>query len=108
MITAHRGNSVAALENTMAAFTLALDLGVNAIETDIHLTSDGVPMLIHDADLARTAGLDSAVAALTLADLQQVDVGSWMSDEFRGETVPSLTDLARRCRDNRMASDWTI
>ena len=55
IVTAHRGSSEAAPENTIAAFNRALDAGVNAIETDIRLSRDGVPVLVHDENLLRVA-----------------------------------------------------
>ena len=98
IVTAHRGASAAAPENTAAAFQRALDVGVDAIETDIRLSQDGVPVLVHDADLMRVAGSRSKVADLTAAELARVDVGGWMAPQFSDQGVPSLAWLADRCR----------
>lgn len=97
-VTAHRGASAAAPENTMAAFHLALDAGVDAIETDIRLSQDGVPVLVHDEDLVRVANTADQVVKRTAVELAEVDVGSWMAPKFAGEGIPSLAWLAERCR----------
>lgn len=63
-----------AWENTLAAFAAALDLGLTHLETDVRATSDGVAVLLHDPDLARTAGRAVPVSALTWAELGDVRV----------------------------------
>lgn len=71
---AHRGGS-AALENTLAAFSAAVELGYRHLETDLHATRDGVLVVSHDATLARVAGDARAIAQLTAAELADVRVG---------------------------------
>lgn len=100
IVTAHRGASAAAPENTIAAFDRALGAGVHAIETDIRLSRDGVPMLVHDEDLVRVAGSASRIEELTATELAEVDVGTWMDSEFAGQGVPTLAWLAARCRQH--------
>ncbi len=75
-IVAHRGASALAPENTLAAFAAALALGVAAIETDLRLTADGQLVLAHDADLQRLLGQPRAIAETTLAELQQLMIGT--------------------------------
>lgn len=70
----------------MAAFAAAIDAGADGIEFDVRLSRDGVPVIIHDETLRRTAGVNKRVADLALAELQQIDVG-------KGQTVPSLRQL---------------
>jgi glycerophosphoryl diester phosphodiesterase len=70
---AHEGH-VHAWENTLPAFRAALALGLRHLETDVHATSDGVAVVLHDPDLARTAGHPGSVAELTWAQVQQVRV----------------------------------
>ncbi len=82
-IIAHRGAAGYAAENTMTAFGIALEMGAHLIETDVRLTSDGVPVLVHDATLERVAGDTRQVADLTLDQLQTVQLKG-------GETIPSL------------------
>src|SRR3990172_4840590 len=89
---AHRGNSAAAPENTRAAFRRAIDDGADIIETDLHLTRDGVFVCIHDATLDRTTGESGVVAELTLAELRRYRAASGRP-EFAGERVPALDEL---------------
>jgi glycerophosphoryl diester phosphodiesterase len=93
LIIGHRGASAVAPENTMAAFREALAVGADGIEFDVRLTSNGIPVVIHDSTLRRTGGLSHRVADLTWAKISKVDVGSWFSKSFANETVPSLADL---------------
>jgi glycerophosphoryl diester phosphodiesterase len=82
LVIAHRGASADQPENTLAAFDLAVRQGADWIETDLHLTRDGVVALLHDADLARIGGC-GVVGETDWADLQRLDLG-------KGERVPSL------------------
>ena len=100
IVIAHRGASAAAPENTAAAFGHALTAGVDAIETDIRVSRDGVPVLFHDQDLMRVANSRSKVTDLTAAELASVDVGAWMGPAFSGQGVPTLAWLAERCQPN--------
>jgi glycerophosphoryl diester phosphodiesterase len=92
-ICAHRGASIDAPENTLAAFQLAWDQGVEAIELDVRLSRDGEVVVIHDATTARTAGLDRPVAEQTLAELRALDAGAWHAPRFAGERVPTLREV---------------
>lgn len=76
LIIGHRGASVVALENTMPAFEAAIAAGADGIEFDVHLSRDGVPVIIHDEWLQRTHGLRSRVVDLTVAELREVGVPS--------------------------------
>ncbi len=91
-IIAHRGASSAAPENTLAAFRLAVESGADGIEFDVQLSRDGVPVVIHDADLVRTAGMNKLVADMTAAELGRVDNGSRFDAKFAGEYVPTLEE----------------
>lgn len=74
-VFAHRGLAVDAPENTPLAFAHALSAGVTHIETDVHVTADGVAVISHDPDLRRVAGRDVRVGQLTMAELRRVDLG---------------------------------
>lgn len=89
-IIAHRGFSARAPENTLASMRLALEHGADAVEFDLHLTKDGVPVLLHDDTLNRTTDRRGRVDALTRDDLVGVDAGSWFDDAFAAEPVPTL------------------
>jgi glycerophosphoryl diester phosphodiesterase len=91
-IVAHRGASHDAPENTIAAFKRAWDAGVECVELDVHLTSDGVPVIIHDADTKRTTGKVGKVASQTLAEIRALDAGTWKHPSFAGERIPTLAE----------------
>src|SRR5690606_32376636 len=90
---AHRGASGYFPENTMAAFQNAVELGATGIETDVQLTSDGELVLIHDESLLRTTGVNKLVKDVTLAELRQLDCGSWFHPKFAEERIPTLDEL---------------
>ncbi len=96
LIIGHRGASAWAPENTLAAFSKAIDVGADGIELDVRLARDGVPVVFHDATLARTSGRDAAVSSLTSKELGRIDVGSWFDAPdngtamFSGERIPTL------------------
>ncbi|HEX8458416.1 MAG TPA: glycerophosphodiester phosphodiesterase family protein [Pyrinomonadaceae bacterium] len=106
LVVGHRGASAVAPENTLAAFERALQDGADGIEFDVRLARDLVPVVIHDATLKRTAGLDAPVAALSSSELSAVDAGSWFNrrrpkraaESYALETVPTL-----RCVFERVA-----
>lgn len=82
LIIGHRGASGEAPENTLAAFELALAQGSDGIEFDVHLSSDGVPVVIHDARLSRTTWGSGRVSYSTAAALERLDAGSWFNRRF--------------------------
>jgi glycerophosphoryl diester phosphodiesterase len=95
---AHRGASARAPENTLAAFEEAVRLGVDAIELDVHLSADGVPVVIHDGSVDRTTDGHGPVAAFTVGALQALDAGSWFAPRFRAERIPSLAQALECAR----------
>jgi glycerophosphoryl diester phosphodiesterase len=97
-VTAHRGSSAAAPENTLAAVELAVFHRADFAEIDVQLTADGQVVVIHDADLMRVAGQNRQVSELTLAEIQQVDVGSWFAPEFASERIPTLEQVIATAR----------
>jgi glycerophosphoryl diester phosphodiesterase len=104
LILGHRGAAGEAPENTLVAFALGLEQGADVLESDVHSTRDGVPVLIHDACLERTTEGRGAVAQLDLADLQRLDAGHRFSPDggrsfpFRGRglRIPTLDEALRR------------
>jgi glycerophosphoryl diester phosphodiesterase len=90
---AHRGASGYCPENTLAAFSKALELGATGIETDVQLTADGRVVIIHDESLLRTTGMNKLVKDATLAEISELDAGSWFSSAFAGERIPQLEQL---------------
>jgi glycerophosphoryl diester phosphodiesterase len=93
LITAHRGASADAPENTRAAFELAWQQHADAIEADFHLSGDGQVVCIHDDNLKRVAGVDKRVGELTLEELRRCDVGAWKHEKWRGQRILTLAEV---------------
>lgn len=93
LITAHRGASHGAPENTRAAVELAIAEQADYVEIDVRMTADGVPVLMHDHTLFRTTGVVEEIDNVTYTELSTYDVGSRYAEPYRGETVPSLRDI---------------
>ena len=84
----------------MPAFELAIKLGAKAIELDTMLCRDGFPVVIHDHTLERTTNGHGLVSDKSYSDLMRLDAGSWFSDTFRGEKIPSLQSILKRFSRN--------
>jgi len=102
---AHRGFSGIAPENTMAAFKLALGYPhVQWMELDVHLSKDGVPVVIHDSTLDRTTNVRGRVADFTAEELARLNAGGWKDASYSSEGIPTLEKVlelaAGRCRLN--------
>ena len=97
-VTAHRGASLLAPENTLAAFRAALAAGADYVELDVQRTRDGKLVVLHDADLMRVAGAPAKVREATLAELQGFDIGAPFDPQFAGERVPVLEDVIAMAR----------
>lgn len=93
LIIAHRGHSVGAPEQTLAAFTAAVELGADMIELDVRRTSDEHLVLMHDELLDRTTSGRGPIGACTLEQVRALDAGSWFGPEFAAERVPTLDEL---------------
>ena len=104
MIIGHRGASVLAPENTVAAFERALDDAADGIELDVRLAKDGVPVVIHDGTLQRTGLMSGEVAQMTSQELADIHVGAWFNRanpalaqaEYEKQKVPTLRDVLHR------------
>ncbi|MBA3431366.1 MAG: glycerophosphodiester phosphodiesterase, partial [Actinobacteria bacterium] len=112
MVIAHRGASAYAPEHTTAAYDLALKLGADYIEPDVHMTSDGVLVAIHDPTIDRTATRDGGaarglVSSMTMDELRSCEFGSWYNrsfpsfarPEYSGLRIQSLEDIFARYGD---------
>lgn len=99
LVVAHRGNSSVAPENTMPAFASAVAAGADMIEIDVHVSADGVAVVIHDRTVDRTSNGSGAVAALGLDELVRLDAGGWFEPAYGGAAIPrfcEITDLLAR------------
>jgi glycerophosphoryl diester phosphodiesterase len=100
-VIGHRGASAYAPENTLPSFAVAAEQGADAVECDVHVTADGVPVVIHDPTLDRTTDLVGAVAATPFARLREADAGARFTADggrifpFRGRgvRVPTLAEV---------------
>lgn len=105
---AHRGASYAAPEHTIAAYKLALDQGADFVEPDLQLTKDGQLICLHDETLERTTNVATKfpgrgviakgktvypASSFTLAEIRTLDAGSWKSEKFMGEKVPTFREM---------------
>lgn len=92
-LIAHRGNSGPAPENTPIAIEQAIALNVDMVEVDVHISQDGVPVLIHHSRLDLTTNGQGQVTEHTLSELKLLDIGSWKSPEFAGQRILTLHDV---------------
>lgn len=98
-IIAHRCGGALAPENTLAGLRLAARLGCLAVEFDVMLSKDGVPLLIHDETLERTTDGCGAVAGRDYAQLAALDAGLRHHPAFAGERLPTLAQALALCAE---------
>lgn len=99
-ITAHRGYSSIAPENTLPAFLLAVDSKADYVELDVQKTKDGVPIVFHDQTLKRMIGINKRITELTYEELLQIDLGSGYEERFFGTSIPTLEEVLQACQGN--------
>ena len=95
-IIAHRGASGHAPEHTFAAYDRAVAMGADYLEQDLQQTADGELVVLHDDTLDRTTDGTGRVDARTLAEVRELDAGSWFAPEFAAERVPTLDEVLTR------------
>jgi glycerophosphoryl diester phosphodiesterase len=106
-IIAHRGAAADAPENTLEAFRLAVEQGADALEFDVHLSADGVPVVIHDPTLERTTDRSGPVLALTVRQIQAADAGAQFTADGgrtfpwrgKGVRIPTLAQVVSQFRE---------
>ncbi|MBP2367124.1 glycerophosphodiester phosphodiesterase [Pseudonocardia parietis] len=106
-VVAHRGASGDAPENTLAAVDEAVEQQADSIEIDVQRTADGHLVLLHDATLARTTDVEQVfpgraldpAGSFTLAELKQLDAGSWFGPGFAGERIPTFAEFVEHTGD---------
>lgn len=94
----HRGYCTEAPENTLPAYRLSRKKGFEYAECDVYMTSDGVPVLLHDATVDRTSDGTGNIREMTLSEAKALDFGSWFSSDFAGEKIPTLEEFLLLCR----------
>ncbi|HSG81118.1 MAG TPA: glycerophosphodiester phosphodiesterase [Gemmatimonadota bacterium] len=97
-ITAHRGSSGHAPENTIAAIEAAIEDGADFAEIDVQETADGVIVMLHDADLMRLAGVAWKIWETQYDSLRRLDVGGWFAPQFEGERIATLREVVAIAR----------
>jgi len=105
---AHRGGGALAPENTLAGFRLAARLGFRAVEFDVMLAADGLPVVIHDETLVRTTGQPGAVPDYSSAQLRGFDAGATFHGAFAGEGVPTFAEVIALCAELGLAANIEI
>jgi glycerophosphoryl diester phosphodiesterase len=93
IVTAHRGASGLAPENTIAAFQKAMEYKADFSELDVTMTKDGELILLHDDTLQQTTNDSGNVWDFTLSELKKLDAGSWFGADFVGEHLPTLAEV---------------
>ena len=114
LVFAHRGGCALGPENTIAAFDLGMAAGADGLECDVHLSSDGVPVVHHDDTLERTTSGRGAVAAFTAAELARIDAGCRFERAGTfpfgglGVGIPSLAEVMKRYPDVRLIVEMKV
>ena len=109
LIIAHRGDSKVAPENTLPAFASAVKAGADLVELDYLHSADGVPVVFHDGELDRTTnacklwgGTKIRLTSKSLAELEQLDAGSWFDGKYAGTPIPRLDQALDTIQDGSM------
>ncbi len=92
-IISHRGANKVSPQNTMEAFKKAVFFGADGFETDVHLTSDGVPVLCHNYTVDKTSDGSGEIAARTLEQLRKLDFGGYFHHTYKGTQIPTLDEF---------------
>lgn len=94
----HRGYNRNAPENTLAAFRLSRLMGFRYVETDVQITKDGIPVLLHDYSIDRTSDGEGEISNLSWDQVRKFDFGSWKSQEYEKTPIPSLEEFLLLCK----------
>jgi len=93
LLLGHRGAAAEAPANTVPAFRRAMEAGADGVELDVHLTRDGHAVVIHDETVDSVTGVSGRIREMTLAEVQQLDAGSYFGAEFAGARIPTLDEV---------------
>lgn len=92
IVEGHRGYCAKYPENTLISFEAALELGVDAVEFDVWLSKDKIPIIMHDGSVERTTDGEGHLRDKTLEEIKQLDAGKWFDKKFSGQRVPTLRE----------------
>ena len=98
LVIGHRGNAGPAPANTLVGYEQAINMGLDMIEVDVRVTSDGELVLIHDDKVDDTTNGQGRVDSMTLPEIRRLDAGSWKSGEYAGQRVPTLAEALELAR----------
>ncbi len=108
IVIGHRGSAGTRPENTLISFEAALEDGAQVLESDIHLSRDGIPILLHDPDLDRTTGEHGPASRRTIEELRRLDAARFFEDETgrhpyrnQGVGIPTLEEAFERFPEAR-------
>ena len=107
-VIGHRGACGSAPENTLASIARAAELGAEAIEFDVTITSDGHAIVMHDVNVDRCSDGSGPVVLKSLDEVSQLDAGAWFAQKFRGERIPLLRDALAFVAEKDMALNLEI
>ena len=96
-VISHRGSNRIAPQNTLPAFRKSIQYGVDGFETDVHLTSDGVPVIHHNYEIDKTSNGKGEIVNMTLESLKELEFGSYFHPSFRGTKMPTLEEFLTLC-----------
>ncbi|TXK84090.1 glycerophosphodiester phosphodiesterase family protein [Paenibacillus sp. N3.4] len=99
-VTAHRGSSGKAPENTLSAFRQAISDRAGFAELDVQETADGVVMVMHDENVLRTTGINKNMWEASSSELMKASAGSWFHPKFRDDHVPTLDEVIETAKDH--------
>ena len=106
-VWAHRGASAYAPENTIPAFQMAMEMGADGLELDVHESSDGKLMVIHDERIDRTSNGTGRVVDMTCQQLKKLDFSNGMPD-YKDVRIPTLREVYGLIKDSRMTVNVEI
>lgn len=101
-VTAHRGDSEHAPENTLEAIMLAVENHADIVEIDVRQTKDGEFIIMHDESLERTTGVDRIVGDVEIGFVKHLDAGIWFSEEYKNTRIPTLEEVLVYGKENNV------
>ncbi len=108
ILAAHRGHRAGCPENTMPAFVESERLGVDMIETDLHMTKDGVLVIMHDRSPLRTCGVDGIINDMTYEEVKQLDAGKTFQNGYEGTPVPTVEEFIIWVKQTKLLVNWEL
>ncbi len=108
ILSAHRGDRLRFPENTMPAFISAEKAGVDMIETDIHMTKDGVLVIVHDRNAKRTCGFDGNFDEMEAAKVKKLDAGALFDEKFKGTEIPTAEEFCKWVSKTSLLINWEL